>query len=246
MIKSIRTVSLFAGALPALMLTAVAGSVSAADAPAKGGDAPVFEQPPAGTTNFTGKWMMAKHITHLMTSDGKEPPLNDAGKKEYENRQKLLKAGDKKVDPLSDCLMHGMPRLLYSAHPFLILQTVRNISFVHEVNHTYRIIYWDAKPPEDPDGNWLGYPTAHLDGKTLVIDSIGFNDKTWLDYSGLPHGEKLKIQERYTLASPDTIQGVVNITDPQFYSKPWSTSFTLKKQPDMNIKENVCIDTHQM
>ena len=207
---------------------------------------PLFEQPPAGTPNFTGKWAMPKRIAHLLTSDGKEPPLNAAGKAEYQRRQAALKAGDRKTDPVSDCLMHGTPRLLYAPYPFLILQTTRSVDFVHEANHTFRIIYWDKTLPEDPDPDYLGYSIARFEAATLVIDTIGLNDRTWLDYSGLPHGEKLKVQERYTLSGPDTIKGPVTLTDPDYYTAPWTTAFTLIRQPGMTLKENVCMDTHRM
>ena len=224
------------------MLGGLVVMVSAVAAP----DVPLFEQPPAGTPNLTGKWEMPRRITHLLTSDGKEPPLNAAGKAEYDKRQKALHAGDKALDPTSSCLMHGTPRLLYAPYPFLILQTTRSVDFVHEVNHTFRIIYWDKDLPEDPDPDYLGYSVARFDGQTLVIDTIGLNDKTWLDYSGLPHGEKLKIQERYSLSDPNTINGSVTLTDPEYYTAAWTTNFTLKKQRGMDIKENVCTDTHRM
>lgn len=231
--------------LTALAGAALLASAGAFSAPAPV-DAPVFEQPPAGTPNFTGKWIMAQHITHLLTSDGKEPPLNAAGKAEYARRQAALQAGDRKIDPVSDCLMQGTPRLLYAPYPFLILQTTRSVNFVHEVNHTFRIIYWDKTLPDDPDPDYLGYSIARFEGATLVIDTAGFNDKTWLDYSGLPHGEKLRVQERYTLADSNTIKGSVTITDPDFYTAAWTTGLTLKKLPGMAIRENVCKDTHQM
>ena len=230
---------LLACAAPVALTVASSAGVHAADAP-------VFEQPLAGTPNFTGKWAMPKPITHLLTSEGKEPPLNAAGQAEYAKRQVALKAGDKSIDPVSDCLMHGMPRLLYAPYPFLILQTTRSINFVHEVNHTFRIIYWDKMLPEDPDPNYLGYSIARFEGKTLVIDTIGLNDKTWLDYSGLPHGEQLKVEERYSLADPDTIKGTVTITDPDYYTAPWATRFTLKRQSGTALRENVCMDTHRM
>jgi hypothetical protein len=209
-------------------------------------ESPVFESPPPGTPNLTGKWAMPQPIRHLLTAEGREPPLNAAGKAEYARRQAALKAGDKKIDPISDCLMHGTPRLLYAPYPFLILQTTRSVNFVHEVNHTFRIIYWDKSFPEDTDPDYLGYSIAHFEGPTLVIDTIGLNDKTWLDYSGLPHGEKLKVQERYTLSGQDAIRGSVTITDPDYYSAPWTTNFALKRQPGMQLKENVCMDTHRM
>jgi hypothetical protein len=209
-------------------------------------EAPVFESPPSGAPDLTGKWTMARPIRHLLTAEGHEPPLNAAGKAEYARRQAALKSGDKKIDPISDCLLHGTPRLLYAPYPFLILQTTRSVNFVHEVNHTFRIIYWDKAFPEDPDPDYLGYSIARFEGPTLVIDTIGLNDKTWLDYSGLPHGEKLKVQERYTLSGTNAIRGSVTITDPDYYSAPWTTQFTLKRQPGMDLKENVCMDTHRM
>ena len=209
-------------------------------------DDPLFEQPPPGTPNFTGKWAMTHRITRMLAIDGREPPLNAAGKALYEKRQAALRAGDRSIDPISRCLMHGTPRLLYAPYPFLILQTTRSVNFVHEANHTFRIIYWDKALPEDPDPDYLGYSIARLDGRTLVIDSIGFNDKTWLDYSGLPHGEKLKVEERYTLAGHDRIEGSVAITDPEYYTAPWTSAFTLKRLPGMDLAENVCTDTHRM
>jgi hypothetical protein len=238
MIRRIRVLCGTAG------LLAIAHAAGAAQAPTA--DAPLFEQPSTGTPNLTGKWAMPRPIRHLLTADGKEPPLNAAGKAEYAKRQEALGAGNKKIDPTTDCIMHGVPRLLYAPYPFLILQTTRSVNFVHEVNHTFRVIYWDASPPEDPDPAYLGYSIARFDGATLVVDTIGFNDKTWLDYSGLPHGEKLKVEERYTLSGQNVIKGSVTITDPDYYLSSWTTRFTLDRQPGMALEENVCMDTHRM
>jgi hypothetical protein len=229
-----------------LALAGVVAMLCAIPAAPAAPDAPLFEQPPPGTPNLTGKWKMSRHITHLLTSAGQEPPLNAAGKAEYDKRQAALRAGKKDIDPINACLMHGTPRLLYAPYPFLILQTTRSVNFVHEVNHTFRIIYWDEDLPQDPDPDYLGYSIARFEGKTLVIDTVGLNDKTWLDYSGLPHGEKLKVQERYTLTDPNTIAGSVTLTDPDYYTAAWTTNFTLKKQRGMELEENVCTDTHRM
>lgn len=245
---------LSAWALSTLLVLATAAAPSAAVAPSPAAApsslptaaAPLFEQPPPGTPNLTGKWKMSRHITHLLTSEGKEPPLNTAGKAEYDRRRAALRAGNRDIDPISSCLMHGTPRLLYAPYPFLILQTTRSVDFVHEVNHTFRIIYYDKTPPEDPDPSYLGYSIARFEGRSLVIDTTGQNDKTWLDYSGLPHGERLQVEERYTLTDPNTIKGSITLTDPQFYTAPWTTNFVLEKQRGMDLEENVCTDTHRM
>jgi hypothetical protein len=232
-------------ALPAVLASAPV--LSAADAGASTDTAPVFSQPAAGTPDFTGKWANSKSGGRLLTATGGEPPLNAAGKTEYAKRKAALKSGDPKTDPISSCLMHGIPRLLLAPYPFLILQTTRDLNFVHEANHTFRNIYWTKAPaPEDADPTYLGNSGAHFEGKTLVIDSVGFNDLTWLDYTGLPHGEKLTVQERYVLTDPSTLNASVVITDPDFYTAPWTTKFTFKRQPGMTLRENVCLDTHKM
>lgn len=232
--------------LCALALFATFHAAASAPRQTQPGEAPVFEQPPPGTPNLTGKWLMSPRITHMLTSSGHEPPLSAAGKAEYTRRKKALDAGDRSIDPITRCLMHGTPRLLYAPYPFLILQTTRSINFVHEVNHTFRNIYWGTDLPTDPDPTYLGSSLARWEGRTLVIDSVGFNDSTWLDYSGLPHSDKLQVQERYTLKGPDTISGSVRITDPDDYTASWTSRFTLKRQPGMALKENVCTDTHRM
>ena len=230
----------------ALMAAAAALSFAAAPAVNAAADAdPLFEQPAKGVTNFTGKWAMVKPVTHILTADGKEPPLTDKAKAFYDKRKSDY-IRDHKIDPDSDCVPQGIPRLIYSPHPFLILQTSKEVAFLYEPNHTNRIIYWDALRPDSPFPIWLGNSSAHLKGKTLTVDTQDFNGETWLDYSGLPHGENLKVQERYTLVSPTQIKGEVTIDDPDYYTKPWTTAFTLTKQKGMDIPERVCMADHEM
>jgi len=179
--------------------------------------APLFEQPAAGAANFTGKWLNTRPGGRVLTSDGHEPPLNAAGKAEYAKRQAALKAGDHKIDPISSCLMHGIPRLLYTPYPFLILQTTRNISFVHEANHTFRIIYWDKAPADDPDPTYLGASVAHLDGKTLVIDSAG-------NFGGAD----IKVGNKWSLSDDGKVlTDVMSISTPQ---GDFEMTYVLNKQ----------------
>ena len=232
--------------LIALAAAALTGVATAAPDPWAG--VPVAERPAPGTPNLSGVWAMAAPIRALRTIDGKAPPLLPEARAEYARRQAALKA-DPKTDPSSNCWMQGVPRLIYAPYPMLIAQEKGRVNLVYETNHTFRIIeLTKALPKEglDLDPLWLGYSAGHWDGKTLVIDTIGFNDKTWLDYAGLPHGEKLKVQERYTLKGADEIDGVVTITDPDTFSRPWSTAFTLKRKPGYELKESVCVRDHRM
>ena len=223
---------------------AVAGLLSAPPAKAQGpvGGAAISGAPGPGVPNFNGKWINATPMIGLKTIQGAPPPLNAKGKAEYAKHKANMKS-----DPNNLCQMQGEPRLLYTAYPFLILQYDQHVDFVHEVNHTFRIVNFGAAIDPDADPIWLGHATARWDGSTLVIDSAVFNDRTWLDYTGLPHGEKLKTEERYSLsADGQTINGVVQIDDPQFYSRPWSTAFTLKKQPGFSLRQFACIADHRM
>ena len=233
--------------LMALAATALAGATASAAADPWAG-VPQAERPAAGVPNLSGVWAMPSPIRALKTTDGKDPPLLPAAKAEYLKRQAALKANPKS-DPVSNCWMQGVPRLVYAPYPMLIAQEKDRVNLVYETNHTFRIVSLRHPLPKagpDLDPLWLGYSAGHWEGKTLVVDTIGFNDKTWLDYSGLPHGEKLKVQERYTLDGPDRIKGVVTITDPDTFSRPWSTAFTLVRKPGYELKENVCVRDHRM
>jgi len=209
---------------------------------------PAAQRPVPGTPDFNGKWAMATPIRALKTADGKEPPLLPAAKAKYAANQAALKTNPKS-DPNANCWIQGVPRITYAPYPMLISQDKDRVNLVYETNHTFRIASLHRPLPKWDDAldpHWLGYSAAHFEGKTLVIDTIGQNDKTWLDYSGLPHSEKLRVQERYTLDGPDRINGELTLTDPETFSQPWSTRFTLVRQPGFDLKENVCVRDHKM
>jgi hypothetical protein len=224
-------VALACAALPAMAADAQAGGTIIHDAPGK------------GVPNFTGKWINATPMAALKSTSG-AIPFTAMGKEAYA-KNKAEKAAGK--DPINDCLMQGYPRLMFTKYPFLIMQYDKHVDFLHQANHTFRITYFGEKLDPEADPHWLGHPTAKWDGKTLVIDSDQYNGETWLDYSGLPHGEKLQTEERYTLsADGKTIDGTVKITDPDYYSKPWTAAFTLKKEPGYSLEQFSCMADHKM
>jgi hypothetical protein len=245
--KRVHTTTALRAGLVVLGLATLLGAA----APAAGADpwagVPAAVRPTPGTPNLGGVWQMPRPITVLKTVDGRDPPLLPAARAEYERRIAALKA-DPHTDPLSNCWLHGVPRLIYAPYPVLITQERDRINFVHEVNHTFRVVTLKKPLPSDPDldPQWLGYSAGRWEGATLVIDTIGFNDKTWLDYSGLPHSERLRVQERYTLKTADRIEGTVTLTDPLTFSAPWTTAFTLVRKPNYELKESVCVRDHRM
>ena len=224
------------------VLAAGALALSLAAAPALAAEAttPIAK----GAPDLTGKWINATPMAALKAADGKALPLTAKGKEAYAKNKKAKAAGQ---DPLTLCHMHGEPRLLFTKYPFLIMQYGNHVDFLHQANHTFRITYFGSKIDPDADPIWLGQSTAKWAGKTLVIEGGDYNDLTWLDYSGLPHGEKLQTEERYTLsADGKTINGTVKITDPEYYSKPWTAAFTLKKEPGYSLEQFSCMADHKM
>ena len=111
---------------------------------------------------------------------------------------------------------------------------------------TYRLIFMDGRKLEaDPERTWMGYSVGRWEGDTLVVDSFGFNDRTWLDARGLPHTEALRTTERYRRRTFGQLQVELTVTDPGAFAKSWTVTYDLQFQPDSEMVEGVCEDkTH--
>lgn len=142
------------------------------------------------------------------------------------------------------CLPPGVPRISLMARPVTIVQTPSRILFVYEGGaHVWRQVWMDGRAhPQDPNPNWLGDSIGHWDGGTLVVDSVGFNDRTWLDDAGHPHSERLHVIERYSRTSPGMMKYDVLIEDPGAYTHSWSSSNTLSFRPGQRLEEDICLD----
>ena len=123
-----------------------------------------------------------------------------------------------------------------------IIQTPSLIAIAHE-NLTYRLVYMDGRTLEpNPERTWMGYSVGRWESDTLVVDSFGFNDRTWLDGRGLPHTEALRTTERFVRRTVGQLQVELTVTDPGAFEKSWSTSYTLNFQADTDMVEGVCED----
>jgi hypothetical protein len=108
--------------------------------------------------------------------------------------------------------------------------------------HTFRTIYMDGRPhPKDLNPSYYGHSIGRWEGDTLVVDTVGFNERFWMDRAGSPHTEKLHFVERFTRTDHDTLRYEVTIEDPGAYTAIWSTvPFTLTWGPDRELFEYVC------
>ena len=153
-------------------------------------------------------------------------------------------------DPLSImCDPAGFPRtVLYQLKPVQIVQTPDQILMLYMFEKRWRTIWTDGRAlPKNPDPRWYGYSVGHWeDDYTFVVQSVGMDDRTWLDNAGNPHSADMRVEERYHRKDHDTLELTVTIDDPKAYTKPWTprNNLPLKLMPDgTDLMEIICSPT---
>jgi hypothetical protein len=150
-----------------------------------------------------------------------------------------------KGNPATQCLPGGLPFAMLIA-PFKMVATSNEIVVLHEGTNPPRQIYTDGrKLPSDPDPSWMGYSAGQWQGDTLVVDTIGFNDKTWLDALGHPHTESMHLVERYRRRDVGHMEAELTIDDPRMYTRPFSVKFPLRLLADADVFESVCAENER-
>jgi hypothetical protein len=187
---------------------------------------------PNGKPDFSGTWNGSGDPNEETPSS---LPWADAIAKER-------LANHMKDAPSGYCL----PGEMFPSSPFLykFIQTSSLFVQLTEDEPAYRQIFLDGRHPKDPDPTWKGHSVAKWEGETLVVDTIGFNDKSWLP-NGLPHTEKLRIIERYRRPDLAHLKIDVTIDDPGTFSKPWNIHMTWELAPGEELIEYVCPENNQ-
>jgi hypothetical protein len=149
-------------------------------------------------------------------------------------------------DPMARCLISGVPRIKFRPLPFQIIQTPAQLVVLYETHHAFRVIPTDGRPhPADLEPSYLGESVGRWEGDTLVVDVTGFNDKTWLIGVGTVHSEKLRVTERYTRDSFETIRYQVTMDDPEVFTRPWQHEEIFRLRPGERIREYECIENNE-
>jgi len=146
-------------------------------------------------------------------------------------------------DPNFVCLPPGVPNVYTHAYPVEIIQVPGRTILLHEYDHLVRQIFTDGREHvKDANPTWMGDSIGKWERGTLVADSIGFNDKTWLDVTGHPHSEALHVVERFRREDHNTLIIDITIDDSQAYTAPLKTQRKYILKPDWNIMEYICED----
>jgi hypothetical protein len=195
-----------------------------------------------GKVDFSGIWTPDRKFIYDINDalkPGETLPIQDWALKVTLERLS-------KDDPEARCLPTGVPR--QAPYPWRILQTPTHIFFLFEGNiHSYRQIFMNGKhpDPDDLDPTWYGHSIGRFEGDTLVIDTIGFNDKFWFDFAGHPHTEKLRTIERYRRPNFGTLEYEVTIDDPGAYTRPFTLYGGHEYDAGTELMEYICNENNQ-
>ena len=186
---------------------------------------------PEGKVDFSGVWDPGSTFFNI----GQLPlqPWAD-------ELMKQRRANLGKDDPEAQCLPAGVPRI--SPFPQKFVQTPTLVVILDEGNvHSYRQLFLDGRGhPKDMDPLWMGDSIAKWDGDTLVVDTVGFNDKTWLSGQGAPHSDQLHVIERYRVPDFGHLEVEITLEDPKAFTRPHTFKRGFILLTNWEIHEYVC------
>lgn len=145
-----------------------------------------------------------------------------------------------------NCLPDGVPHGNLLPEPFKFIHSSGVIVMLYEVGTTFRQIFMDGrKLPTDPSPTWNGYSVGRWEGDTLVIDTTGFNDRSWLDARGHGHSEEMRVEERFRRRDFGHLELTVTITDPKTYTQAIKFSVVAELLPDTDLFEHYCTENEK-
>ena len=155
-------------------------------------------------------------------------------------------ANESKYDPEGYCMPPGGPRMMATPYPMEIIQLPeqeRILMIFEGATHIWREIYMDGRPHPEGDAlnpTFLGHSVGRWEGDTLVVDVVGFNETTWIDFFGHPHTDALHVVERFSRPDKNTLHYEATIDDPGAYTAPWSVAWDIPWSPDGELLEYIC------
>jgi hypothetical protein len=139
----------------------------------------------------------------------------------------------------------GLVRSINSPDPMQIMQNPSYLGLLFEQNTWFHLVRLNGEHPKNVDPTWFGDSIGKWDGDTLVIDTIGFNDRTRLDTIGHPHSASMHVIERYTRTDLGHIAYEITIDDPVMFTKPWKNTRTFILRTDWQIMEYSCEENNK-
>jgi hypothetical protein len=181
---------------------------------------------PEGKPDLNGVW--------IAEGTPERPEMTPLGLTLLEHRYKT----NWKDFPYSFCLPRGPDP---GDGIWVVTHTRALLVTLFEYPPNYRLFFLDGRShPPDLEPSWMGHSIGVWDGDTLTVDSIGFNDKSWLGITALAHTAKMRIRERWTRPTMGSMTVEVTYEDPEMFVRPWKVVYGLFLAPDENLMESVC------
>jgi hypothetical protein len=240
-----------------------AAAFASAAAPSRAQDEGAPRPPPRwpdGTISFTGtpgeigNWDGPAGATLVSRGDGAigtqynlptnlgadEVPFQPWARALYEYRRATFT----KDDPHTRCKPSGGARMFHTPYGFEVLQLfdTEEVIFVSVgAPHSWRVVHMDGRPhPENPQPTFFGHSVGRYEGDTLVIDTVGFNEKFWISRDGAPHTSQLHTVERISRPDFDTLRYEITVDDPGAYTDTWTGGWTIPWVPDNEPFDYLC------
>jgi hypothetical protein len=197
--------------------------------------------------NFSGVWFIDGYHRNILPNE--DPPFQPWAEALFKERdfENAHRDPDSGPDPTERCIPPGIPRTMMQPFPWEIVQARDRVIMIFEYQSLVRQIFMDGRGhPKDLEPTYMGHAIGKFEGDTLVIDTVGFNDKTWLDPMGLPHSDAMHVVEHIRRVDHDTLVDEYTIDDPKAYTKSWTTQRTFKLKPDWQIQEYVCAENNNV
>jgi len=203
---------------------------------------------PDGRVDLTGPWVGGGSNADIEREGGLKP-----GELPLLPWARMLRDSRREQDePYTICLPMSVPRINPFPWKFAMTYTSRGLTHIyvlHELGDSgaHRVVYMDGrKHPADLLPTWWGHSIGWFEGDTLVIDTVGYNDKFWFDSRGTPHTEQLHTIERWTRINYGTLVNDFTLDDPGAYSRPVQLKFTARHvRPDVDLMEFICNEDNQ-
>jgi hypothetical protein len=208
--------------------------------------------PPEGQ-DIGGIYWLKSYSAAIQPMDGGELPYTPEAMAIYRERRARIEASAEIIDEDQArklCTPDGVPRVLQSPYPFEIVQTHGQIHFLYEINKIIRLVTMDEPLPDDDYLEifpwYSGHSAGHWEGDTLVVQTGGFKNYTFLDNLGAPHSYDLRVTERYRkINDGNELEVVVDIHDPGVFTEDWSARFVYDARPDLRIMDWNCGEVHR-
>jgi hypothetical protein len=204
-----------------------------------------YENPPEGGPGPVRNTLPVVGNNPIWVGNYQNPILKPHAAEAVKRYGELEKVGKGPPTAQMLCMMSGVPTTYTLMGVMQFLQTDDMVHIVHQRDHQIRRVYLNRKHSENPKPSWYGESVGHYEGDTLVIDTIGLNDKTVTDRNGTPHSEAMHVVERIRVANDGRLEIRFTVDDPNTFNMPWSavTRYTRNARQTL-IEEEVCAENN--